>query len=418
MLSLSRQSFSWGNTWPGIYLEQIVNSSRGKIGPIRYNAFFRLDNAGYDSDIYYGYDLDPVPDTAFTAGPSISFFLPLKNGIVFDLSENPEYVYFLSTKKERALNNRFQGRIHFALKKLYFQVGGELINAKQRIASELYVNVRRKQDNLTGLVFWQISNGSAVALQYRSSTYVFENPIDSIFNWEILNRREDYTNLTAYFQGLIRTRFFLDAEYGSFVFSQPISSQRDSRSFGIYGGIEFLPPPIGREQDTGIQGSLNLGYKRFDVLDPERKDFEGLVGNTSIAINIIKFTTIHGSFARDIQFSVYSDLAYYIQTIYGAGISRTITRRIDFAYDFSVSQNDYVEGDVSGYELGRRMLISHIFRLGSRLRENLTLNLIVRLGERANYFTELIHSRNFIGFNLRYGSSSGSINLRSSPFSR
>jgi len=92
---------------------------------------------------------------------------------VLDLSENPEYVYFHNTKQDRAFNNTFHGRLHFALKKLYFQLGGGHVNVKQRLATELYINVRRKEFLLTGLAFWQISKGSAIALQHRSSKYEY-----------------------------------------------------------------------------------------------------------------------------------------------------------------------------------------------------------------------------------------------------
>lgn len=402
----------------GINLEQIVNTARGKIGPLRYNAAFQLERAGYDSDIYFGNTLNPVPDYSFTVGPSISVYIPLKKRIVFDISEIPQYVFYLNTEKDRALNNTIRGRAHLALERLYFMAGGGLEDAKQRVTSELYYNVRRKVNDLSGLAFWQISNGLAAAILYRNSSYEYENPDEGGFNWEILNRNENHINLAAILQGTNRTRFFLNAEYGSYVFTETISNSKDSLSYSIFGGIEFLPPPTDIEQTRSIQGNLNLGYKRFDVLDPEHNDYEGLVGNSSLTFSIIKFTTLRVVFIRDVQFSIYSDLTYYIQTVYGTGISRALTRRINLSYDFSFNRNDYEEHEEGGIEGARIEYINHNFRLGFRLRENLSFNITASLGKRTSDFIEQTNRRFFIGFNMTYGYPSGDISMGAIQLSR
>jgi hypothetical protein len=417
MLLFPNRSFGWGSTWLGIGLEQIINSARGKMGPFRYNATFQINRAGYDSDIYFGFTPNPVPDYTFSAGPSLSLYLPLRKGIVFDITENPQYVFYLNTEKDRALNNTFRGRLHLALDRLYFQASGGLIDAKQRVTSEVDINVRYKANDLSGLAFWQISKGSAAALQYSQSTLEYENPDQGEINWGLLNRQENRINLAAFLQGPTRTRFFLAAAYGSYVFKETTSSFKDSRSFGFFGGIEFLPPPADSGQTRGIQGSLNLGYKYFDVLDPERKDYEGLVGNTSVAINLIKFTTFRGVFIRDVQFSVFSDVGYYIQTVYGGGISRALTKRINFSYDLSFGRNDYVGGEDGGIERTAIMYLTHNFMLSFQLRENLAFNLTASLGERTSDFIEQTNRRFFIGFSLTYGYSSGSISMGGSSFS-
>jgi len=109
------RSFGWGNTWLGVNLEQIVNAARLKIGPFRGNVGFQLGNVGYDSDIYFGNTRDRTPDYTFAARPSAHFYLPLKKGIVLDIAEAPQYVFYLKTKAERAWNNSFLAQAHFAL---------------------------------------------------------------------------------------------------------------------------------------------------------------------------------------------------------------------------------------------------------------------------------------------------------------
>ena len=166
VLPLSGQSFKFGNTWLGANLEEIINTTLGNIGPFRYNASFSL-TPRYNSDIFFGHTQNPVPDYIFVVSPRLSIFLPLKNGIVFEISDTPNYVFYLDTERERTLNNTFQARVHLALDKFYFQFGGALTNAKQRWSTEAFFNVRRKVNNLIGLAFWQISESSALELQHH-----------------------------------------------------------------------------------------------------------------------------------------------------------------------------------------------------------------------------------------------------------
>jgi hypothetical protein len=410
------QAFAWGATWMGASLEQMVNAARWRAGAFRYNAAFRLDNAGYDSDIYFGMMANPVPDYTITAGPDIQIFLPLKKTIVFDVSEFPRYVFFFDTKQERALNNMFAGRVHFVFDRFYIQAGGGLIDAKQRLSTEVNLNVRLKEDDLTGLVLWQASRETSFALQYRTATYNYENLTSGAVNIsESLNRQESSVSFTAYLQQHSKTRFYLDGEYGSFTFAETISHFKDARSYGVYGGVEFLPSAEGQGQTTGVSGSINLGYKRLDVLGHGAKDYSGLAGNTGVSIGIMRFTAIRAFFSRGPQFSAYSGLSYYLQTIYGVGLARSLSRKTALTYDFYYGRNEYpggemIGGKVSGKKLDKYM--AHSIGLNFRLGRALGLNLMANLGKRDSEFgPRPTSSHYFIGFSLTYGYSSGGLSM-------
>ncbi len=412
------RSWSWGNTWLGINLELIVNDARGRMGSLKYNAALQLFTAGYDSDVYFGSTLKPVPDYTFTVGPNLRLFYPLAKGIVLDISEVPQYAFYLRTVPDRALNNSFRSQIHFALDRLYFQVGGKLVDAKERISTELNIHLRHREDDLTGLSFWQISKQTAVSLQYHSFQYAYENAPDGSLNVGAnLNRTERYLNLSAYLQQVARSRFYLDAEYGSFVFKEPVSKYKDARSLGLFLGLAFLPPLAKEEQGKGIEGKINLGYKIFDFLDPRRVDYRGLVANSSLVLHIIDRTALHGGFTRDIQFSAFSDIAIYIQTVYSAGFSRALTRTVNFLYDFSYNRNSYVQPKDIPF-LGADEYFNHSFGLSFRLQKNLELSFVANVGQRNRSLDPEPFHRNFFGFNLTYGYTSGDVSILENPFSR
>jgi len=400
----------------GAALEQMVTAARWKVGAFKYTAAFRLDNGGYDSDIYYGMMANPVPDYLITAGPDVEIFLAIKKRIVFDVSESPRYVFFFNTKRERALNNSLAGRVHFIFDRFYIQAGGGLIDAKQRLSTEVNLNIRLKQDDLTGLILWQASKETSFALQFRRAEYQYENLTSEAINISgNLNRREDFIILSAYLQQHSKTRFYLDGEYGSFAFTETIAHFRDARSYGIYGGIEFLPTAEGGGQTAGIRGRINLGYRRLDVLSHGAKDYSGVVGNTSVSIGIMRFTAIRAFFSRGPQFSAYSGLAYYLQTVYGIGLSRSLSRRTALTYDFYYGRNEYKGGEAIGDEVSGNRLdkyMAHSIGMSFRLSRVLELNLIANRAKRDSAFGPRPTSeRYFIGFSLTYGYSAGGLSM-------
>jgi len=406
----------------GASLEQIVSSARWKVGSLRYNAALSLNNAGYDSDIYFGMTANPVPDFTLSAGIPFRLFLPIKKRIVFDISENPQCLFFLKTKKERALNNDFSSYLHFLFDRFYLRGEVGFSNVRERLSPELTINIRQKESNLGGLALWQVSKGASVAIQYRSSIYTYDNPPDGSFNiGASLNRREGLLSFTAYLQQISKTRFFLAAEYGSYAFSETVSRFKDSRSYGIYGGVEFLPAPEGRRDDRGIQGTINLGFKRFNILDPQTKDFSGLVGKTSVSIGVFKLTSVGGFFSRDLQFSAYSSLAYYIMTSYGGGISRLLSKKSRLEYDLSFGNGTYPSGLTGGGGPPPGTLLRYIYHsLGffSQLRRELEFSLLASLGTRGGYAGIPGSKRYLIGFSLTYGVSPGGVPTLANPFSR
>lgn len=422
ILCVPQSARGWGNTWMGASLENLVNLARWKAGSLRYNAALRINNVGYDSDIYFGNTTNRVPDYTLGAGIPFRLFLPIKKKVVFDISEDPQYLFFLKTKKERALNNDFSGNLHFVFDRIYLRGEAGFLNIRQRLSPELTVPIRQKESIFGGLALWQVSKGASVALQYRSSTYRYDNPPDSSFNIsETLNRREDFLNITAYLQQVSRTRFFLSGQYGSYVFAEAASSFKDSRSYGVYGGVEFLPSPEGRREDRGIQGTINLGYMRLDVLAPQTKDFSGLAGNTSVSIGVFKLTSVRGFFSRDMQFSAYSSLAYFITTNYGGGLSRLLSRRARLEYDLSFYRGAYpteLAGEGSPPQNALLRYTNHSLGLFVQLQRDLEFSLIANLSTRGGYAALPGGKHYFIGCSLIYGIPAVGVPTMANPFSR
>ena len=422
--SISSLAYSQSQTWLGQTLEERIASAWGKAGALRYNAAFRIDSAGYDSDIYFGMLADRVPDYVFSAGPDLLVFVPVKKRVIFELADSPRYAFFAKTERERALNNVFNGNLHLVFDRFYVQAGVGLMNAKQRLNAELSLNVRLKTDDYTGLVLWQASRQTSFALQYVRTKYTYENLAGETTDIGAnLDRTESFGRVLAYFQQKSRVRLYLNFEYGAYTFADRISSFKDSKSYGAYAGAEFVPPAAGYDGDTsGMRGGFVLGYKRLNVADPSQKDYSGLSGNAAISLGIMRLTALRLYFSRGPLFSAYSSQIYYLQTAYGAGLSRSFSRHIVFTYDFSYSRSEYPAAGgivIVGAAQPATTNFSywtHAFRLSFRLRKDLQFSLLSDLGKRNQPLALRPTSRRaFVGFSLIYGYSGGSFSLPIGP---
>lgn len=415
------RSFGWGTTWAGINLEEIVKTARWRLGPFRYNAAFSLVNAGYNSDVYFGSNPKPVPDYTFMVGPDVNLFLPLWKGVVVDLADNLSYVYYLHMQKDRALNNNFRGQLHIALKRWYFQLGGLLVNAQERLSTELNLHLRRNETNLGGSVFWQVSEESAVALRYRSFNYEYLNPEGTTIDFAAnLNRKEQLFNLTTYLKQTSKWRFYLDAEYSTYDFKQAVSFLRNTRGIGLYSGVEFAPPPTGDEPIRGISGRINLGYQRYHTSDPQLKDFEGLAGNSNVVVTMSNLLSLRGVFSRSLQFSAFSDLDYYIETTYGLGITQALTRHLKILGDVSFNRHDYASSNsTSSSEARFDHYMNYALGLRFQMVKDLEMTLSTSFSTRRSTLADLPQTDNLIiGLTLIYGFSSAPTSVLTTPFSR
>jgi hypothetical protein len=131
----------------------------------------------------------------------------------------------------------------------------------------------------------------SLALLYGGSQYDYG---DAEFGGtrlaEILNRKENYFDFVTYFQPNSRVRFFLDGQYGTYTFTEVASNFKDTRSYGAFCGLEFIPRTGETRRVAGVQGSISLGYKRFDVIDPQFVDASGFVGPSSPGISNFRLT--------------------------------------------------------------------------------------------------------------------------------
>lgn len=387
------KSYGWGKTWLGRDLELQVTNAGFSLGPFRTRVQFVLTNAGYDSNVYFGATDVPVKDYTFTAGPAFDVYLPLKKKIIFHIYESPQYVFYKETERERTWNNYLRGEVYFVFNRFVASAGLGRSEAKERWNTETDIPVFRKEDSVQGSLLWQPASKTSFNFGYRMARYDYgESGLGGLIYAERLNRDEAYFNFTAYRDISSRTRFFLDAEHGIFDFASPLA-MKDSKSYGGYGGFEFSP--FGK-----VKGRVKVGYKYFDSLDPQRKDFRGIVGDSSVSFRLLRLLAVKASYRRDVQFSIWYNNTYFLENRYGVGASFYLLRNVRLDYDFSRGRNSYPE-DLGAQKRLDDYLI-HSVGIYYRLRKNTGFGIIASRWVRDSSLNWEDDKRNFVGFNLTY----------------
>jgi hypothetical protein len=324
-----------GQTWRWKDLESKWLAAPLKIGPLHVRTEIVLRDVGYDSNVY-GTPDHQVGDYGLTFGPQVTAYWPVNRRLLVVVTESPQYAFFVNTRSERAWNNAARGEVYLSLNRLLFSLGLGLNDAKQRWNSESDARPRVKQDLAFGSVLWQVSSKMSLSLGFRRTTYRFED-LDSsggAFS-KRLDHDERFVEATGYYQWSSKGRLSLEAQSGSFDFSD-VSDLNNSSTRRLSAGFEFSPA-------RQISGSVRLGYRWISPRLAEREAYGGIVGDASLSARLSRFVKARVSFTRDLPFSfVYSE-TYYIWDQIGAGLSIYPSSGVRIDYDHLTGRNAYKE---------------------------------------------------------------------------
>jgi hypothetical protein len=400
-LLMAGTSMSSADTWRGRELEALWRTAAWSFGPLRIQPAIVLSNMGVDSNIYYS-PADPIKDYTLTAGPAINVYLPIYRKLILSAYGSPQYVYYFKTAQERTWNYYLTGSAALSLKRVFLAFDLKYSDSRERWNTEIDIRPRRKENGLGGSFLVHTSHRTSLSVGYRQSKYNYENLDYQTFNVrERLNRKEQYVDLSAFYQVTTRTKFFLDFEYGLFNFDfAETAALKDSRSRVAYGGLEFSP--TGR-----IRGKARVGYKIFDIKNPVATDYQGVVGDAQVSVRLAKPLVVRASYARDVNFSLWYNNAYYLGSTIGPGVSLYVLRFVRLDYDYSLGRNRYPEVQPGGGGGGADVKRLDDFRIHSvgiyfRIRKNVALGVIGSRWARVSNLAYENDTRYFLGLNLTY----------------
>jgi len=400
------RSFAQSGNWMANTILNLFQQAPWKLGTVRAYRQFTLGNAGYDSDIYYGYYDTHYPDVSFNATPAFQWFVPLSKLVIFDSYQSLEGVFYFKNENERAFNFVTRNQVHFLSKKFYGKTGLNYSNVRQRFSPELLLHIRQEEISWDGLFLWQFSRAGAIAWQVRGARLNYRQPAsDSLSIDRELNRNEYYADAFLYFQPGTRLRLYLNGQLGLYDFRYRESRFKDSRTYAGFGGIEFIPA-AGSER-TVFEGNFNIGYMYLDLKNRSLKDASNVVGSGNISLNVTRWLSLQADYSRDFNVSIYSSLLHYLQTTYGGGLRFTLSRRVTLSNHLGQGLTKYPFSQEEGLSGPEYKFTTFMTNLGIRISREWQLNIFGTLNQRKILPEDRQLKRQFIGFNLIFGSIPG-----------
>ena len=317
---------------------QRLLQSRWHLGPLRLLPTIALRDIGYDDNLYFGSD-DGAPKEDFTAtlSPEIKVYWPLRNKFIFHFRDNPEYAYYYRESRQRAFTNSYGAGLRMLLLGR-FVLSGSFGNDvhRRRLSSEFQIPANdRTRSYQFGLSYETARKtsihftGAVRKISYEEINY---DPGDGPVA-RLLDREEREAGAEAYYQIFADGFLFVRGEVREYRFRDDQALWRNSEAASAWAGIRF--PLLGR-----IRGLLNLGYKKFDPKRAGEAAFAGLVGNTGLDLRTGRFG-VRLDFSRDLVFSTYADVYYFIENSGRLGGSLYLTSFLKINYDYSLGRADY-----------------------------------------------------------------------------
>lgn len=390
-----------GNTYKGEELLRQMSLAAWKVGPFRIRPEIILSDLGYDSNIYS--QPEAVGDYRLTVGPSFTGYLAIRKKIVLTLYESPRYVYFFETTRERAWNNYFRADVNILLNKMFLSAGSAWSDARERWNYEIDIRPRRKQADVQASALLQTGKKTGFSVDISASRIRYENlEFEQFPIAQELDRDEFRAAGGFYLQMTPRMRAFVQLEYGRYDFRNPLNP-RDAETRTAYAGFEFSPG--GR-----VNGRVRLGHKTLYPLNGAKPDFQGLVGDSSVSVDIARPIRLRGSYRRDVQFSVWFNARFFIESMAGGGVSLYIfKRKVRLDYDYNLVRNAYRpasgEAGAGDFSMADKFTMQSV-GLYFRLKKNIGLGVTAGRWDRKmdligwNYGWR--SRRNFAALNLTY----------------
>lgn len=312
--------------------------SRWHLGPLRILPTIALRDVGYDDNLYFGSDDgEPRKDFTATLSPEMRVYWPFRNAVIFHFRDNPEYAYYHRESRQRAFTNSYGAGLR-ALLLGRFVLSGSFGNDvhRRRLSSEFQIPANDRTRSYEAGLSYETARKTSISLTGAARKITYEeigyNPEDGPVS-RLLDREEREIGAEAYYQLFADGFLFFRGEAREYRFLDEQAVWRDSASVSGWAGIRF--PLLGR-----IRGIFNIGYKRFDPNRAGEAPFTGLVGNTGLDLRTGRLA-LRLDFARDLVFSTFADVYYFIENSARLGGSLYLTSFLKIDYDYSGGRADY-----------------------------------------------------------------------------
>jgi hypothetical protein len=301
-----------------------IDSMPFRFGPLGVSPTLTITNFGIDTNVFND-SANPERDFTMTATPKL--LARLRSGrVLLSGSLATGLNYYQKFSEERSIDYSADGRMDFDLG--WFRPHGFMsrLDTHDRLNAELDLRAPRVQNDLGIGARFETSPRTALVVDGRHTKLEFDEAavFDGVALSQTLNSTTDIVDAGVEWKLTPLTTFSVLASHQQDRFEQ--SPDRDSNSFRLMPTLRMEAPAI-------VQGTLTVGYRRFDGLHPELPDYSGLVLKGTVGHTIADRTRVDLQLSRDVQYSFEEVDPYYLTT----GIRATLTQQLQEALDVRLS---------------------------------------------------------------------------------
>jgi len=367
-------------------------SARFHFGAIRFTPYLVITDIGVDTNVYNEADSqNPKQDTTATFGPGVNYWFKLGRARIAAKSD-VTYTWFHTYSDQRSFNTGNEGKLSLPLNRLTPFVDGHYVHGRRRVSFEIDSRSLSMDTLYGGGLDLRVTGKSTLRFEaHRQSIDFDEGEFFAGASLQQTLNRDVSTTAVSWRESLTpMTVFAVKTEYGQDRFTY--SPFKDANGLRVMPGFEFDPNAL-------IGGKVYVGYRRFDTLNSEVPDYQGVVAD--IAANYrLHATRFDVLFTRDVSYSYEATEPFYVLSNVGLQVKQKITHEWDVVGLLGRQWLGYRQVLTPG-ETGEDRL-DRSYGVGGGI--GYTLNEDLRVGMNINYFGRTSNTVTFSEYNgLRVG---------------
>lgn len=296
-----------------------VSAARIRLGPLGITPTLTL-STGVDTNVFNEAD-DAKQDLTTAISPRVQAWFRMRRLLV-EAQNATDAIGYREYSGQGGLSTRNEVRASVPLNRLRLTVINSFASIQQRASLEIDTRVRRRDNNLTGVVDLRATPRTVLRASAARSTTGFADEASylGVSLAETLNRTAQTAELSIRYEATSVTTVVGSIERMQERFER--SPERDSGSLRVAPGVEF--------QRGGLfTGRAFAGYRRFSIDSGLAADFTGPVAAVELSSTLRGDTRVGVQVSRDVAYSFEVTTPYYVLTATGVTLGRRLADRWD-----------------------------------------------------------------------------------------
>jgi hypothetical protein len=373
-----------------------IESMPFRFGPLGLSPTLQVTNFGIDSNVFND-SVDPQRDFTMTVTPRIQ--ARLRSGrMLLSSSLATGLAYYQDFADERSVDYSADGRADFDLGRFRPYAAAARVDTRERLNAELDLRAPRVQTDVIAGARILATPKTGFVVDVRQSSLRFDEA--SVFDGVPLSRT--LNSDTGIVEGSVEfyvtplTTVSVTASRQRDRFDQ--SPERNTDTFRFMPSIRLEAPAI-------VEGTLAIGYRSFDGVDPELPDYSGLVFKGTLAHTFIDRTRLELLLSRDVQYSFEELEPYYLMTGFRVTATHQLRDSIDLRAAAGRERLEYRAQAAAGGTSDDRRDLADVFSVGSgyRFQPNLRVGVDFEYARRVSDRADRSYDRTRLLGSLSYG---------------